>query len=645
MYEENRQLSTNEFSDACYSAAMPNAGLTLAVALAAGVLAQSLSRQAHLPGIVLLLLFGAFLGPEFLAWIEPSSLGEGLFAIVDFGIAIILFEGGLNLEWSRLKRQEAAIRGLITTGAVVTLVGATLSAGLVLGWRWDLALLFGSLVIVTGPTVVTALLRDMRLQPRLRTILEAEGVFIDPVGALMAGALLQIVLTPAPETLAAETQLIAASLGFGLVAGVAAGLVLVAALRYGVVVASGYEHIFVLASVVLVFEACGAVVPESGLMAVTVAGVVVGNFKTRVGEELREFKDRLTVMLIGLLFILLAADVSVDELRALGRPGLMVVAGLVLVVRPVSVWFATTGLRLNGRERTFIAAIAPRGIVAAAVASITAANLEAQGIDGGQQLKALVFLVIGVTVIVSGLTARPLASLLRVRLPRRDRVAILGARGLAFPLAEQLRQADIPVVFLEFDPKRSRVAEEAGYAVVFGDPLEERTLLRARPELVGKAIGATSNEHFNSLFVRQALDGFDVPRGLIAVESLFGEQSPSLLPPEDADVLFDGPHDHERWDVRWRHQQVVVETFEYVSPESADAEQPDLPGPDPTRSKELFAIVTLTRGKGVSPMRMGYRPRTADVAAIAIHAPDHAEAVEVLERLGWHRTADEQEDA
>lgn len=110
-------------------------------------------------------------------------------------------------------------------------------------------------------------------------------------------------------------------------------------------------------------------------------------------------------------------------------------------------------------------------------------------------------------------------------------------------------------------------------------------------------------------------------------------------------MLFDGPHDHERWDVRWRQQQVVVETFEYVSPESADAEQPDLPGPDPTRSKELFAIVTVTRGKGVSPMRMGYRLRTADVAAIAIHAPDHAEAVEVLERLGWHRTADQEEDA
>ena len=634
MYEESSCLSTNEFGVACYSAAMPNAGLTLAVALAAGVLAQSLSRQARLPGIVLLLLTGAFLGPEFLGWIEPSTLGSGLFAIVDFGIAIILFEGGLNLQWSRLRRQEAVIRGLITIGALVTLVGATLSAGLVLGWRWDLSLLFGSLVIVTGPTVVIPLLRDMRLQPRLRTILEAEGVFIDPLGALLAAALLQIVLTPAPETLTAEAHLIAASVGFGLVGGIGAGLVLVAALKYGLVVASGYEHIFTLAAVVLLFEACGAVVPESGLIAVTVAGVVVGNFKTRVGEELREFKDRLTVMLVGLLFVLLAADVSVADLQALGRPGLVVVAGLVTVVRPLSVWFATFGSQLSGRERTFIAAVAPRGIVAAAVASITAANLESQGIDGGQQLKALVFLVIGAIVIVSGLTARPLAGLLAVRLPRRDRVAILGARGLALPLAEQLRKADVPLVFLEFDPKRSRMAEEAGYAVVFGDPLEERTFLRARPELVGKAVGATSNEHFNSLFVRQALDVFDVPHGLIAVESLFGEQSPSLLPPEDADVLFDGPHDHERWDVRWRHQQVVVEAFEYKPTDGAPR-----PSPAAARSRELFAIVTLTRGRRVSPMRKGYAFRAGDVAAVAIHAPDRTEAVETLARSGWRQVS------
>ena len=284
----------------------------------------------------------------------------------------------------------------------------------------------------------------------------------------------------------------------------------------------------------------------------------------------------------------------------------------------------------------FVAAVAPRGIVAAAVASLTAAHLESQGMEGGAALKALVFLVIGVTVIVSGVTARPLASLLSVRLPRRDRVAILGARGLALPLAEELRAADVPVVFLEYDPKRSRVAEESGFPVVFGDPLEERTFLRARPELVGQAVGATSNEHFNSLFVRLALETFDVPGGLVAMESLFGEQNPSLLPAEHAHVLFDGPHDHERWDVWWRHKQVVVEAFDYGKP--PEESEDDAPRAQSTaRSKELFAIISVTRGRQVTPMYVAYQFRKGDVAAIAIHTPDRDEALAALERLGWRQ--------
>ena len=614
---------------------MHHASLTLAIALAAGVLAQSLSRQVRLPGIVLLLLTGAVLGPKGMAWIDPSELGSGLFAVVDFGVAIILFEGGLNLEWSRLRRQEAAIRRLITTGALVTLCGATLLAGVVLGWRWDVALLFGSLVVVTGPTVVVPLLRDMRLQPRLRTILEAEGVFIDPVGALMAAALLQLVIAPAVQTLTDEAQLVAASLGFGVFAGVIAGLMMVVALRFRFLTAQGYEEIAALALVVLLFQACDAAVPESGLMAVTVAGVVVGNFKIPVAEELREFKDRLTVMLVGLLFVLLAADVSLDDVFTLGTSGLAVVAGLMVVVRPLGVWMATRGLKLRAGERAFIAAVAPRGIVAAAVATITAASLENQGIEGGQELKALVFLVIGVTVIFSGLAARPLAWLWSVKLPTRNRVAILGARGLALPLADSLRAADVPVVFLESDPKRSRLAEEAGYPVVFGDPLDERTLQRARPELVGTAIATTFNEHFNSTFVRHALESFGVPRGLIAMESLFGEATPRLLPAETADVLFEGPHDHERWDARWRHEQVVVETYEYRMDTASADQQSERDRAEAAWRRGLFVILTIQRGRRTMPMHVGLQLRSGDKAAVAIYAPEHDAAVQRLEATGW----------
>ena len=188
------------------------AGFTIAIALAAGVVAQSIARRLHLPGIVLLLVTGVALGPEGIGWIDSTSLGEGLYGIVDFAVAIILFEGGLNLEWSRLRRQEAAIRRLITAGAACSLVGAAIVASLALGWRWDLALLCGSLVVVTGPTVVAPLLRDMRLHPRLKTILEAEGALIDPIGALLAAFVLQVVATPAVGTVTTEIFFVAGSI-------------------------------------------------------------------------------------------------------------------------------------------------------------------------------------------------------------------------------------------------------------------------------------------------------------------------------------------------------------------------------------------------------------------------------------------------
>ena len=619
---------------------MDHPELTVALALAFGIMAQSVSRLLRLPGIVLLLAGGALLGPEGIGWIQPRALGQGLFGIVDFGVAIILFEGGLNLEWSRLKRQEAAIRRLITWGALVTLVGAAALAVLLLGWSLDLAILFGALVVVTGPTVIQPLLRDMRLRPRLKTILEAEGVLIDPIGALVAGFILQLVIRTDVRTFASQTASVLGSIGFGLLAGLAAGFLLAGAIRYRLLVAHGYENIFTLASVVLLFEACDAVMPLSGLVAVTVAGVVLGNLETRVGEDLREFKDQLTVLLVGMLFILLAADVALDDVRALGRNGLLLVAGLVLVIRPLGVWIATRRTKLTNRERVFVGAIAPRGIVAAAIASITAATLEAEGLVGGAALRALVFSTIAGTVVLSGALAYPLAWLLDLRLPRRDRVAIFGAQGLGLPLAEALRGGGVSVLFLESDPKRTQVAEKAGHTVVFGDPCDDRTMQRARMELVGTAIGLTFSEHANRLFVLGAREAFGVTQGLVAVESLQDEYTRRLLKLSGLDVLFDGAHDQTRWDVRWRHDEVDVVPFEYrldvaaaeTTPDAVNAKQPRA-NRDPD---DPYVMLAVRRGKRLAPLSLGHAPRPGDIAAVAIHRPAHQEAVARLVRLGWH---------
>ncbi len=606
--------------------------LTLVVALAVGILMQSASRHLRVPGIVLLLVAGAGLGPDGLAWITPRSLGEGLTAVVDLAVAVILFEGGLNLEISRLRREQTPIRRLVTWGAVVTLIGAAVSAHLALGWAWMQSLLFGGLVVVTGPTVVGPLVRHLRLRPRLVTVLEAEGVLIDPIGAILSVLLLGIALQGSDSILTAP-MLLVTSLGFGAVVGGVAGLGLARILRIRGFVPEGLENVFTLAAVLLIFQGCDVIIHHSGILAVTVAGVVVGNLRTRVDRDLREFKDQITILLIGLLFVLLAADVRIEHVLALGWGGIAVLAALVFVVRPINVLLSTLGSELTTRERLFAAWVAPRGIVAAAVASLTATALEQQGIAGGPELRAMVFLCIAGTVVLAGLTAGPMATLLEVRLPGRDTVAILGAQGLGLELGIQLRTGGVPVVFIDYNPGHCRRAEEAGFRVIFGDALAERTLQRGRFDLVGSAIGLTSNQMLNSVFASRARQYYGVPRGYVAASNPDVGLAPELVAREDVVVLFDGPHDVERWEVRARHNELEVTYWEFRGPEQSTFDQG---GTSELASiKERLVVLTIRCGERVMPMHAGLKLKQGDVAAVAIHIGERELARSILEARGW----------
>lgn len=607
--------------------------LTLVLALAVGIFAQSVSRHLRIPGIVLLLLAGAFLGPDGLAWIDPRSLGLGLVAVVDLAVAVILFEGGLNLEISRLRREQTSIRRLVTWGALITLLGGALAARWCLDWPWMRSFVFGGLVVVTGPTVVGPLVRDLRLRPRLATVLEAEGVLIDPIGAILAALLLGIALQGI-ESIWDAPMVLATSLGFGAIVGVIAGFALAWLLRVQHIVPEGYENIFALAYVLLLYQGCDQFVPHSGILAVTAAGVVVGNSRTRVDRDLREFKDQLTILLIGLLFVLLAADVRFEDVLALGWNGLAIVGLLVLVVRPLNVALSTLGSDLSLRERLFVSWIAPRGIVAAAMASVTAAALESQGIAGGPELRAMVFLCIAGTVILAGLTGAPMATLLKVRLPGRETVAILGVQGLGLELANQLRRGDVPVIFLDSNPENCRRAEEAGFQVIYGDALKERTLQRARFENVGSAIGLTPNQMLNSIFASRAREHFGVPRGYVAAINPEVGLAPELVERAQVVVLFDGPHDVERWDVRSRHDELEVDYWVYGGEPEQDASADEGGEPAP-RAGERFVILSIQRGKKVMPMHAGLSLAAGDVAAVAVHRDERKSAEEILTAWGW----------
>jgi NhaP-type Na+/H+ or K+/H+ antiporter len=603
------------------------------LALAVGIFAQSVSRHLRIPGIVLLLLAGIALGPDGMAWIDPRSLGLGLVAVVELAVAVILFEGGLNLEISRLRREQAPIRRLVTWGALITLVGGALAARWCLDWPWMRSFVFGGLVVVTGPTVVGPLVRNLRLRPRVATVLEAEGVLIDPIGAILAVVLLGIALQGF-ESIWDTPMLLAASLGFGAIAGGIAGFALAGLLRVRNLVPEGYENIFALAYVLLLYQGCDEIVSHSGILAVTAAGVVVGNSRTRVDRDLREFKDQLTVLLIGLLFVLLAADVRFEEVLALGWSGLAVVGALVLVVRPLNVCLSTLGSELSLRERLFVSWIAPRGIVAAAVASVTATALESQGMAGGPELRAMVFLCIAGTVILAGLTGAPMAALLKVKLPGREVVAILGAQGLGLELAIQLRNGGIPVIFLDTNPWNCRRAEEAGFQVIYGDALQERTLQRARFENVGSAVGLTTNQMLNSLFASRAREYFGVPRGYVAADDPEAGLAPELVEREQVVVLFEGPHDVERWDVRARHDELDVDYWVYGGEPERDASADEGGEPAP-QAGERFVILSIQRGKKVMPMHTGLSLEAGDVAAVVVHREKRKSAEEILVAWGW----------
>ena len=482
---------------------MDNPALTLSLAMGLGMLSQVIARKIYLPGIVVLLAGGVIFGPDGLNWIRPASMGSALQIIVGFAVAVILFEGGMNLRISRIKREQAAIRGLITIGALITLIGGTLSTLLFLGWDFRTAILFGTLIIVTGPTVISPLLKRVRIHHGVSTVLEAEGILLDAIGAIVAVVALEIAISPSGLSLVKGLFHIISRLAVGAVLGVVGGTLLTLLFRIRRLVPEGLENVFILSWVFALFQLANAASPESGIAAVTVAGITLGNSNTYIQRELLEFKEQLTILMIGMLFILLAADVRITDIQLLGLKGVLTVIFLMVVIRPLSVFSSTMNSELDMQHKLLLSWIAPRGIVAAAVASLFAFELNQHGYDG-TQLRALVFLLITMTVLSAGLTGGWVSSFLDLRRKSESGWIILGAHEVARLLARLLKQGGNEVICIDENPQACRLAENEGIKVFYGNALEERTLQRAEPDTRKGIIALSGNEEVNFIFSQRA---------------------------------------------------------------------------------------------------------------------------------------------
>ena len=621
--------------------ASANPGLTIAIALGAGMIAQSLSLHLNIPAIVILLLVGALLGPEGAGWVRPEVLGQALPTLVGFAVAVVLFEGGMNLEPIRIKREKRAIRLLITVGALVTIIGATLTVRWIMAWDWRPAVLFGTLVVVTGPTVVTPLLRRIRVDSSVATILEAEAVFGDAIGAAIAVVAYEIALAPIdPTSVLGGALEIFARLGLGVLLGAFAGAGLVALLRFERVVPKGLENVFALSFVLALFQISNSLLPESGIAAAIAAGMVVGNVKTRVSRQLHEFKEGLTVMLIGLLFVLLAADVELSAMIGLGWPGLISVALLMFVVRPMAVFLSTIGSGLPLQHRLFVAWLAPRGIIAASVASLFSVGLDNTVMVGGEVLREMVFLVIFVTVCTAGFTGSLAARLIGVQRPTASGWVILGANALARALALGLRDKGHEVLCIDTNPALARAAEQAGLRIVYGNALEELTLRRAEAQSRAGFVALTSNDEVNLLFGQRVRDFNKVAPVLVTIDSLSEGATREMVHGSGWRILFGSPHRIARWVQRFERGEVLLETWRAGPPDptketSAGVSDRALAGSDALLPMFIERRGTTTPVADQQPIAEG------DQVTFAIDPYSRAQAVGQLSELGWTQVGDQ----
>ncbi len=384
-------------------------GLLWGITVFAGACARLFSSFTGFPSVVILLLSGLFIGRSGLGLVEPLDLGQGLETIVGLLVCLVLFEGGLNL-----KLPEGNVRNTVLKISLVRLF-ISLSAGIFIahwlaGLSWQVAGIYSAIVLATGPTVVSPLVEQLKLASPLSEVLKAEGLLLEPIGAVLALLLLELTLGDLHginDVFIALMQ----RLGGGVLIGLSTGWLLSEILKKIKNEASfGIELQVTLGFIFLVYGICEYFLPESGLPASVAAGFIVGKREIIDKERLDDLIGELAQLAITVLFPLLAADVSWGELSPLGWGGVVCVFMLMVIVRPTSIWIATMGRELNVKEKIFLAWLAPRGIVTAAVASLFSIRLEQAGILGAGRLQGLVFLTILMTVGIQGLSAKPLAN-------------------------------------------------------------------------------------------------------------------------------------------------------------------------------------------------------------------------------------------
>ena len=483
-----------------------------------GIVAQWVAWRLKLPAILPLILIGLLLGPVSTLYTEDGAKliepiwngnaglfpGDSLYYFVSLAISIILFEGGLTLKLSEVSNVGPVITKLITVGTAITFFGAGVTTHVLFGLSWEISFLFSALIIVTGPTVIAPILRNIPLKKDVSAVLKWEGILIDPIGALVAVLVFEFISVGEGQAYTKQALidfgkiiLFGFTFGFTFAHGLAVSIKRNLIPHYLLNVAS-------LSIVLLVFVVSDVFAHESGLLAVVVMGLVLGNINLPNIKELLYFKESLSVLLISILFILLAANVNLEDMQRIytWQTGVLF-AIIVFVIRPLGVLLSTQGSGLKTRERLFIGWVGPRGIVAAGIASLFGSKLVARGEVGAEFITPLVFTVVLGTVLLNATTARPFAKMIGVFLKSSDGILMVGASKVSRVIAQYLLKNNRHVVLIDNNPinidKAKAQGLEAFTANIYSDNIVDNLELTD----VGYLLAMTANPEINQFVVEK----------------------------------------------------------------------------------------------------------------------------------------------